>query len=241
MGGAPRSEAVAVLGKRRVPALLENLQHRLLDQAVDDARDAELSDPAVRFGYLDPLHRLRLIGSLEQLFPNGWPVLPQVVHRRVDGHPIHAGTTLVLPHAFPRSFEVVSFAHLLHQSFFAPGFGCLASPRAVRSLRRPADWGFTPCPPGRPEQFWVFCRFPLMRSRVLLATPDRSGLRPAFPARPIRCSAFRRWSASLALPTAWPTMPSADFCAAVRSHLVVVPCTSPPLASRERPDADLPR
>src|SRR5208282_3006575 len=54
---------------------------------------------------------------------------------------------------------------------------------------------------------------------VLLATPDRSGLRPSFPARPIGCSAFRLWSASLALPTAWPTMPSADFCPAVRRPL----------------------
>jgi hypothetical protein len=39
-----------VLGERRVPALLKNLQHGLLDQSVDDARHAELSDPAVRFG-----------------------------------------------------------------------------------------------------------------------------------------------------------------------------------------------
>jgi len=54
---------------------------------------------------------------------------------------------------------------------------------------------------------------------VLLATPTRSGLRPSFPARPICCSAFRPWSASLALPTAWPTMPSADFCRAVRRPL----------------------
>lgn len=29
-------------------------------------------------------------------------------------------------------------------------------------------------------------------------------------------SAFRHWSASLALPTARPTMPSADFCPAIR-------------------------
>ena len=32
MGGAPRSKAVTVLGKRRVPPLLENLQHSLLNQ-----------------------------------------------------------------------------------------------------------------------------------------------------------------------------------------------------------------
>src|SRR5260370_1809718 len=54
---------------------------------------------------------------------------------------------------------------------------------------------------------------------VLLATPNRSGLRPSFPAWPICCSAFRPWSASLALPTARPNTPSADFCPAVRRPL----------------------
>jgi hypothetical protein len=49
-------------------------------------------------------------------------------------------------------------------------------------------------------------------SPVLLASLNRSGLRPSFPARPICFSAFRLWSASLALPTAWPNTPSADFC-----------------------------
>src|SRR6516165_3496133 len=78
MGGASRSEAVTVLGKRRVPPLLQNLQQGLLDQSVDDARHAELSDPAVRLGDFDPLDRLRLVGSLEQLRPNAWPVLTQV-------------------------------------------------------------------------------------------------------------------------------------------------------------------
>src|SRR6202022_2576096 len=74
MGGASRSEAVTVLGKCPVPTLLENLQQGLLDQSVDDARHAELSDPAVRLGYFDPLDRLRLVGSLEQLKPDARPV-----------------------------------------------------------------------------------------------------------------------------------------------------------------------
>jgi hypothetical protein len=43
-----------VLGKRRVPALLKNLQHGLLDQSVHDARHAERSDPALRLGDFDP-------------------------------------------------------------------------------------------------------------------------------------------------------------------------------------------
>ncbi len=75
VGRSPRSEAVAVLGERWVPSFLENLQQGLLDQPVDDARHAELSDPAIRLGYFDPLDRLRLIGSREQLRPNTWPVL----------------------------------------------------------------------------------------------------------------------------------------------------------------------
>src|SRR6266436_5185551 len=84
MGGASRSEAVTVLGERRVPLLLEDLQQGLLDQSVDDARYAEFSDPAVRLGDFDPLDRLRLIGSLEQSRPNAWPVLTQVALGVVD-------------------------------------------------------------------------------------------------------------------------------------------------------------
>src|SRR6266849_10271096 len=119
MGGASPSEAVTMLGKRRVPPLLEHLQQGLLDQSVDDARDAELSDPAVRLGDFDPLDRLRLVGSIEQLRPNAWPVLTQVALGLFDGHPIHARAALVAANTFPRSFEVSSVAHLLHQLFRA--------------------------------------------------------------------------------------------------------------------------
>jgi hypothetical protein len=117
MGGPPRSEAKAVLGERWVPALLENLQQGLLDQPVDDARDAELSDPAIRLGYVDPLDRLRLIGSREQLGSNGWPMLTQVRHGIPDSHPIDARATLVAANSFPRCFEISSVAHLFHRLF----------------------------------------------------------------------------------------------------------------------------
>lgn len=65
VGGSPRPEAVAVLGERRVPPLLKNLQQSLLDQSVDDARDAEFANPAIGLGYFDPLDRSRLVGSRE--------------------------------------------------------------------------------------------------------------------------------------------------------------------------------
>lgn len=102
MSGTSRTEAVAVLGECRVPLLLENLQQGLLDQPVDDARHAELSDPALRLGDFDPLDRLWLVGSLEQSIPNAWPVLTQVALGVIDGHPIHAWTALVASNAFPR-------------------------------------------------------------------------------------------------------------------------------------------
>jgi len=38
---APRSETVAMFGERRVPALLQYLQHRLLNKAVQRARDGQ--------------------------------------------------------------------------------------------------------------------------------------------------------------------------------------------------------
>src|SRR5438309_6403510 len=55
---------------------------------------------------------------------------------------------------------------------------------------------------------WFFCRRPLMSRAAYLPFPlfplmgYRLGLRSSFPAWPIRCSAFRHWSASLVLPTA---------------------------------------
>ena len=47
---------------------------------------------------------------------------------------------------------------------------------------------------------------PIPSSRQILTTLNRSGLRPSFPAQPI---CYRPRSASLALPTARPTLPSA--------------------------------
>jgi hypothetical protein len=69
---------------------LQNLQHRLLDHSVEDTGDAELPDPATRLWDLHPLDRLSSLGSVEQLFPNDCPVLPQILRRFVDGQSINA-------------------------------------------------------------------------------------------------------------------------------------------------------
>jgi hypothetical protein len=144
MGRAPRTESVTVLGKRRVPLLLQNLQHGLLDQSVDDTRHAEFSDPTVRLGYFDPLDRLWLVGSVEQLGPYAWPVLTQVVLGGVDSHPIHARTALISLNAFPRPLKILSVAHLLHELFrHSRAFGCWLRHEWF-GPRRSDGRGFTP-------------------------------------------------------------------------------------------------
>jgi hypothetical protein len=65
--GRPRPLISGRLARGRAPARQrKNLQQGLLDQSVDDARHAELSDPAVRLGDFNSLDRLRLVGSREQ-------------------------------------------------------------------------------------------------------------------------------------------------------------------------------
>src|SRR3954471_24131670 len=115
MDRATGSKPVAVSRERRVPAALEDLQDRLLDQAIQHGGDAELAHPSVRFGDLDSPHRLRPVGPVEQLFPDGWPLVTQVVPGLVDGPAIDAGTALVGADSMPRIFEILSFADLLHQ------------------------------------------------------------------------------------------------------------------------------
>ena len=78
MRRASGPEPVAVNGKLRVPSALQDLHHRLLNHAVQHRRDAQLAHPAVRLGYLYPLHRLRLVSTCKKLFADGWPVLQQV-------------------------------------------------------------------------------------------------------------------------------------------------------------------
>jgi hypothetical protein len=74
------------------------------------------------------------------------PVLTQVVAGVLDGHPIDAGTALVLSNAFPRSYEILSVAHLLHQLFrHSRAFGCWLRHEGFDPLVA-ADRGFTLVP-----------------------------------------------------------------------------------------------
>jgi len=58
MSRPPRSKTVAVIGKLRVPPLLQNLHDRLLEESIQHRWNAQLAHSAVRFRYFYPLHRL---------------------------------------------------------------------------------------------------------------------------------------------------------------------------------------
>jgi hypothetical protein len=75
----------------------------------------KLSHPAPVLGYLHFPHWQRLVFPFEQLLSNSYPVLRQVLRQLVDGHPVHAGTALVLPDSLQRDLDVVALDDPLHQ------------------------------------------------------------------------------------------------------------------------------
>ena len=101
-----------------------------------------LSDPTAGLGDFLPLHRLRLVVPREQLLADRFPVLGQVLRQLVHGHPIDAGTALVLPHALQRRLGVAALDHLFHQAVRS---WALVSARRRRRFAAPlASQGFTP-------------------------------------------------------------------------------------------------
>jgi hypothetical protein len=106
-----------------------------------DRRDTKLSYSSVRLGDFHPPHRLRFIGPVQQLFPNGWPMLFQVLWQLLDGHPVHASTPLVGLDSSQCLLAVFPLADFLHQLFRRwPGFRSRAFPQTIRSLpRRPSE------------------------------------------------------------------------------------------------------
>ena len=181
MRRASGPKPVAVLGERRVPTALQNLHHRLLDESIQHRRDAKLAHPAVWLGDFHPLHRLRLIGPAQQLFPDG-------LASAASGAPATAGRSsrprpalpLLALTRFNACLQILPLADLLHQPFGAGrAFGsALRRGRFGPFPRGPR--GFTPTllREGQTSS-WFFCRLSPM-SRALLATPfpcgDRSGL-----------------------------------------------------------------
>src|SRR5262249_27372086 len=143
-----------------------------------------------RFGYFDPFDRLRLVGPRQQLGSYVWPMLTQEALGVVDGHPIDARSSLVVSNALPRAHEVLSLAHHLPQLHrCSPAFGCCLR-HGRFDPRNAGDRGFTPLTRLPSQLSLDVLPQSVHELPVLLAAPNRSGLRPSFPAQPIRCSPF---------------------------------------------------
>ena len=127
--------------------------------------------PSVRLRDFHPPYRLRLVGPAQQLFPDGWPMLFQVVREFADGHPVDARTTLIGLH-LPQCFlQVFSLTYFLHQSIRAGwAFGLIHRPGRF-SLFPSCSRGLHPLAQKRspvPSGYSAACRPEI---HVLLASP----------------------------------------------------------------------
>src|SRR6059058_6228427 len=121
-----RSEAVTVGRERRVPLLLQHLQHRLLNESVDRRGNAELSLASVWLVDFYSSDRLRLIRTLQQLLSYLVPLPDQVSRQLIDSHSVDPCAALVRLDPSQRTLEILRLTYSLHQPFAAGRvFGCL--------------------------------------------------------------------------------------------------------------------
>jgi len=212
----PGTKPVAVFGKCPVPFALQYLHHRLLDQSIQHRRNTKLSYSPVRLRDLYPFYRLRFIGSTQQLFPDDWPMLFQVLRQLLDGHPVHAGAPFVGLDSCQCLLAVFPLADFFHQLFANGRAFCPA-------LRRERFGPFTEAIRASPlhsstkaSNIWFFCRLSLMSRTAYLPLPSTLA------------GTVRAFSTSV------PITPSADFCRPVR---IGYPILSPVSG----PTTDLPR
>src|SRR6202040_3082355 len=115
---------------------LEDLQDRLLDQAIDHRRGAQLALAAARLGGFHPAPPLRLVAPIEQRGEQSVLVAGDPGPQVVDGHPVHSWRSPVRLHPLVGLVQVRRTGDLLHQP---PRQGSFPLPRRVslRLLARP--------------------------------------------------------------------------------------------------------
>lgn len=135
-----RAEAVAVGAEGRIKDRLQDLQKRLLDQAVLHRGDAKLTLAAPRLRDHHATHRLWPVRPIQQAFTDGGPLGAQHVGRLVNVQSIHACCALVGAHLLQGSLKVLSRQNCSQQSrpCVVPG------PRRARGfVKTRARTGFT--------------------------------------------------------------------------------------------------
>src|SRR5262249_37588742 len=163
-------------------------------EAVEHRRDAERPHAARRLRYLHPPHRLRLVGALKQLSPDRGPVLLQVGRQGIDAHSVDSRRALVALHLRQRFPQVLTLDNCFHRRSgdrraFKTGFR-----RACFGLLGGDVRGFTLRSGAQVQLDLILLPHGSREIAALLATSTVRAFGGAPP----------------------PTMPSADFCAAVR-------------------------
>src|SRR3984893_17774542 len=113
-----RQITICGTGSPNLPALPRRPQTPIEQGALcSPHRDAKLSHPSsIRLRDFHPPHRLWFIGPVQQLLPNGQPVLLEIVAELIDRHPVDARATFVAPHLPQRLLQVCSYTERLHDS-----------------------------------------------------------------------------------------------------------------------------
>jgi len=147
MRRAPGPEPVARRAERPVPMRLQHLQHRLLDEAIENRGHAERANAARRLGYLDAPDRLRIVGAIEQLGADRRPMRFQMRAQSADSHAVDPGRALVALHALQRLLQIVPLDNRFHRrsGHSRRAFDNGARRNGFDPFAEPV-WGFTPRP-----------------------------------------------------------------------------------------------
>ena len=163
---------------------------RLLDEAVQNRRNAQLPHTAAGLGYLYLPHRSRLIPPRQQVFFDARPMLPEVGEQGVHAHTVNSCCSFITLDPAPGRFHVLAFDHRFHQlQRLRVGVPLLAvtldapspPPRDFRSLPGKAAPDISIRPSASPLIIEIRDSYPLLHVRAFS-------------------------------PVDGPTMPSADFC-----------------------------
>ena len=109
VGTTAQTEAKTVVRESHVVPGLQGLVEGLLNQSIEDRRNAQRPHPfSARLGDFHLPDGRRLIAAVEQCLPDRLPALAEHGHQFVDGHPVHAWRPLVAHHPLVRAEHVLT-------------------------------------------------------------------------------------------------------------------------------------
>src|SRR3990167_4760934 len=101
------AESETAVGERSIPARLQDLQDRLLNETVLHGRYPQEAHTAAQFGNLNPPDRFRLVRSLKERPPDSSPVAAQMIRQLFDGHPVDSGLAPILNHSSQCALQIL--------------------------------------------------------------------------------------------------------------------------------------